>query len=890
MLIVDDREENLTALEAVLADLNAIIVKARSGKEALQYVLKEDFAVILLDVQMPEMDGFEVATLIRGRERSLHTPLVFVTAARVEDADISHGFELGATDYIVKPFSALEIRAKVGAYIEIYEQRKELEKQVQEIERLNAELKNSELTLRLYNETLEDRVRERTEDLRKNETRYRSLVTATSQVVWLTNAQGEVVADIPSWRTFTGQTEQEARGRGWLNMLHPEDREQTAALWAKAVETHSLYETEFRLRRHDGKYRTIAARGVPVLEKDGSLREWVGTCTDITERKQAEQEMNLLQTLTQAINETGDLDEALSVMLKKVIEATGWLLGSSWLPGSDGKHLVCGPVWFGDGEGLAEFVDVSRSFTFLPGIGLPGRVWSSKQPIWIKDVTLDDNFPRASHARKAGLKAAMGFPIFINDEIVAVVDFSTSEGREKDERLVKLVSAVTSQLGSVLQRKKAEGRLAYLAYYDDLTGLPTRNLFIDRITQGIARTEYYHKLIAVMIIDVNRFRFINDTYGIYAGDAILKEIAERLTHAVREGDTVARLGNDHYGVLLTDVAQSENIIFVIEKIMKTASLPVLHRESEIPLSLSIGIAVYPRDGKDGIELLKNADLANAKANQLGRKSYQFYTEELDVRAAQFALMEKNLRNAIKREEFILHFQPYWDTNTKRMTGMEALVRWNSPEFGLVPPVKFIPVLEDTGLIIEVGEWILRAAVKQVKEWQDQGYPVVPISVNLSGIQFGQKGLVEMAAEVIKDVGLNPNLLNLEITETVFMQDIKDTYSILVKFKQIGISIGIDDFGTGYSSLSYLKKFPIDYLKIDISFVRELATDPDSVSIVKAIISMAHALNLKTIAEGVETEEQWKFLRLLSCDNVQGFYFSKPLPAADIKKILGTTTS
>ena len=323
---------------------------------------------------------------------------------------------------------------------------------------------------------------------------------------------------------------------------------------------------------------------------------------------------------------------------------------------------------------------------------------------------------------------------------------------------------------------------------------------------------------------------------------------------------------------------------MLEKIIKDISYPLKIDGDEIILTFSTGISLYPHDGENASELLKSAGLALSIAKKEGRKTYQFYTEDMNVKASEMMLLEKQLVKAIKNEEFILHYQPYWDITTKKMVGMEALVRWQSKDKGLVPPGKFIPVLEDTGMIIEVGEWILREAMRQVKEWQDNGYPVVPVSVNMSLVQFRQKDLAEMVKRIMGECGFYPSLLTLEITESAFMQDIEFTKSVLTAMKEIGCSVSIDDFGTGYSSLAYLKRFPIDNLKIDISFIREMVKDPDSASIVMAIINMAHTLNLKTIAEGIETEEQWNFLRLLRCDMGQGFYLSKPLPAEDVEKL------
>jgi diguanylate cyclase (GGDEF)-like protein len=464
-----------------------------------------------------------------------------------------------------------------------------------------------------------------------------------------------------------------------------------------------------------------------------------------------------------------------------------------------------------------------------------------------------------------------------------------NELRELNEQLEEKVEERTSELRQEIeQRKRVEERLQYLAYYDDLTGLPNRNFFVERLNEDIAKAGESKNSVAVLQIDINRFKFINDTYGLGAGDAVLKEVAERFKISVREGNTIARLGNDEFGILLNDITQPEDIILTAEKIMKIATHPIHYEEKEIVFSLSAGISAYPADGQDASVLIRNADLALAKAKQQGRKAYQFYTEGMDVKAAEFVLMEKNLFNALKKEEFVLYYQPYWDINTKTMKGMEALVRWQSKDKGLISPGKFIPVLEDTGLIIEAGEWILRTAIRQVKDWQNKGFPVVPVSVNLSLIQFRQKDLAEMVKRVIGDFGFYPSLLTLEITESAFMQDIEFTRQVLKKLKEIGVSVSIDDFGTGYSSLAHLKRFPIDNLKIDISFIREITADPDSASIVMAILAMAHTLNIKTIAEGIETEEQWNFLRLLKCDMGQGFYLSRPLPAEDIEKMFNVS--
>jgi diguanylate cyclase (GGDEF)-like protein/PAS domain S-box-containing protein len=434
----------------------------------------------------------------------------------------------------------------------------------------------------------------------------------------------------------------------------------------------------------------------------------------------------------------------------------------------------------------------------------------------------------------------------------------------------------------ITERKRSEEKLQYLAYYDSLTGLPNRNLFFERINKEIAEAKDSSNSLAVVITDINKFKSIYDIYGSKVGGRVLKEVAERLSTAIRKGDIAAHLGNDEFGIACIGLTGSDDII-MLEKIIKDISYPLKIDGDEIILAFSTGISLYPHDGENASELLKSAGLALSIAKKEGRKTYQFYSKDMIVIATELMLLEKQLMKAIKDKEFILYYQPYWDITTKKMVGMEALVRWQSQDKGLVPPGKFIPVLEDTGMIIEVGEWILREAMRQVKEWQNNGYPVVPVSVNMSLVQFRQKDLAGMVKKIMKDSGYYPSLLTMEITESAFMQDIEFTKSVLTEMKEIGCSISIDDFGTGYSSLAYLKRFPVDNLKIDISFIREMVKDPDSASIVVAIINMAHTLNLKTIAEGIETEEQWNFLHLLRCDMGQGFYLSKPLPAEDIER-------
>jgi diguanylate cyclase (GGDEF)-like protein/PAS domain S-box-containing protein len=437
----------------------------------------------------------------------------------------------------------------------------------------------------------------------------------------------------------------------------------------------------------------------------------------------------------------------------------------------------------------------------------------------------------------------------------------------------------------ITEKKLLEERLDYMAYYDSLTGLPNKRLFADRLVQSLASAEQQSMSVAVLFLDIDRFTSLNETYGYETGDEILKETGRRLSQNICRDCTVSRIDADKFGMVLVDIQHSEDVILALEKMQNAFKKPIKIDPEDIVITLSAGIALFPGDGKEPEVLMQNAEVALTKAKTGGISMYQFFTAEMNKRATEFIRMQRHLFSALERNEYIMHYQPYFDSATREMVGMEALIRWNSPKFGLVSPGLFIPILEETGMIIDVGKWIIQTICRQIKEWMDKGYKssIVPVFVNLSLAQFAQRDLSDFIEKSIGETGIYPSFLGFEITESIFMQDIQHTKAVLEKLRQRGISVNIDDFGTGYSSLSNLKRLPVNNLKIDLSFIRDVTTNPDDASIVITIISIAHNLNLKTIAEGVETEEQWKILRILKCDMVQGYYFSKPLPAEEVER-------
>lgn len=431
-------------------------------------------------------------------------------------------------------------------------------------------------------------------------------------------------------------------------------------------------------------------------------------------------------------------------------------------------------------------------------------------------------------------------------------------------------------------------RMSYLAQHDDLTDLPNRILLNDRLTQAMALARRHRRKLAVLFLDGDRFKHINDTLGHAIGDRLLQSVAQRLLACVRSSDTVSRQGGDEFVILLSEVTHARDAAVSADKILQALSTPHRIDQHDVHLTVSIGIVTYPDDGTDAETLLKNADFAMYDAKNNGRNNYQFFKPDMNVRAMERQSLESGLRDAIERQEFVLHYQPRMNLETGAIIGVEALIRWRHPERGLVPPVQFIPIAEENGLIVPIGRWVLREACHQARAWQDAGLRPMRIAVNVSAVELRAKDFVAGVRDTLTESGLDPRYLELELTETFLMQDSKDsksTAAVLQALKGMGVQLALDDFGTGYSSLSYLKRFPIDTLKIDQSFVRDLTTDADDASIVTAVISMGKSLHMGVVAEGVETREQLAFLQEQSCPEGQGYYFSRPVAAEEFTLLL-----
>ena len=450
-------------------------------------------------------------------------------------------------------------------------------------------------------------------------------------------------------------------------------------------------------------------------------------------------------------------------------------------------------------------------------------------------------------------------------------------------RLLKEKRRYQEQLQRLLRERTAE--VDRLAYYDSITQLPNRTLFEDRLSQAVAIARSAGETLGVLFISLDQFKKVNDTLGHAPGDLLLQEFAGRLKSCISETDTVARFGSDEFALLLTQIKGTEDVVETIGLLSQVLNMSFDLEGHEVFATSSVGVSLFPIDGVDSQTLLQNAGAALYKAKRSGGANYQFYTSDMHEMASSRLALETSLRRAIQNEEFLIHYQPRVSVDSLEITGVEALVRWQHPQLGLVLPSEFIPLAEDTGLIVPIGEWVLRHACLQNTRWQAQGFPSLHIAVNISARQFHEQDVTQTVVRILKETGLAPEHLELELTESSIMRNSDFAAGVLNRLKVMGINISIDDFGTGFSSLASLKRLPIDSLKIDQSFVRDMTTDPDEAALVMAIITLAHNLRLKVVAEGVETEEQLGFLHLLRCDEIQGFLFSKPLPEEALVSLL-----
>jgi len=727
--------------------------------------------------------------------------------------------------------------------------------------------------------------------LRESEERFRSLSMLSSDWFWQQDEDHRFVnfsggEGVKGW----GPDQSKALGlhRWDLGGVIP-----ISCSWEEhkaLLDAHKPFRSfEYQRILGDGRLQYVEASGEPIFDAAGRFTGYRGVATEITGRKEAEnriRRLNRVYAVLSGINtlivRVRDRDELFREACRVAVEAGGFKM--AWIGVADRDAMQVRPVaWTGAEIDYIRMMPLGLAETDPGGRGLSGRAMREKIAITVDDMTRDPRVQLKDQARERGYRSLVMLPLIVRDEAVGVLALYAGDVGFFDEEEMKLLHELAGDISFALDHLAKSEKLDYLAYYDELTGLANRRLFLERVEQKVQGARSAGQKASLLILDVERFKSINDTLGRQAGDELLKQIAERMLDAGSDATRLARIGADHFAVVALEAEGEEHLARLLESRFEALfGAPFRVAGGEVRVSAKLGIAIFPTDGADAETLFRNAEAALKKAKTAGER-YVFYTQEMTERVAERLSLESRLRSALEKDEFVLHYQLKVDTEARKVLGVEALIRWQSAE-GLIPPGKFIPLMEETGMIREAGAWALRRAVLDHRHWLRMGIAAPRVAVNVSPIQLRQQDFVDTVKEAIAQ-GANPTGLDLEITESLIMEDVQGNIRKLKAIRDLGVGIAIDDFGTGYSSLAYLARLPVQTLKIDRSFIIGMLKDPNTMMLIQTMINLAHSLRLKVVAEGVETEGQANMLWLLRCDELQGFLISKPVPIEDVTPLL-----
>jgi len=756
------------------------------------------------------------------------------------------------------------------------------------------------LEIRKHAEQLQVEISERkraAEELSESELRFRQLAENINEAFFLmVPRSGQILYISPAFETIYGRgcASLEAAPRSWLDLVHSDDRERAMAIFEPA-NTRRPFELEYRIVRPDGAVRWIRLRTFPIRSPSRHIYRVAGVAADITEVRNQQEKIKRLTRIKEvrsginsAIVRIRDrnelLDEACRVAVDVGLFKLAWI-GSIDPETLDGRVIA----WSGGSEAYIDQIRLTAQ-PESPHRDRPvNRAVRELKPIVYNDLRLDPVVaPVKTELIKHGHRAMAALPLVVQKRVHVLTLFA-ADVDFFDREEIELLQELAGDIAFGLEHIAKDEELDYVSNYDALTGLPNRTLFNESLKWTINHAEEHHWIVSVLVIDLDRFKNVNDTLGHALGDELLRQVSQRLTGWLEIRETVWRLGGDEFAMVLVSAeSQQGSDVDVANSIRDALHKPFLLDGHEITITASIGISVFPADSNDPDTLLKYADTAMYKAKEAGQDTFRFYRAEMNALALEQLELDNALRKALAQGEFELYYQPKVRTDNGRWSGVEALLRWNRAGHGLVMPSIFIPIIEGTRLAVPVAAWVIDEACRQINEWRRSGVGPFSVAVNVSGKSFVLESLPDMISNSLREHSIDPSMLEIEITESSLMMPVEETDSALCKLKALGIGISMDDFGTGYSNLAYLKRFPIDTLKIDLSFIRDITVNPDAAAIAIAVIEMAHSVKLKAVAEGVETRAQYELLSAHGCDEIQGYYISKPVTAVELETLYRTT--
>lgn len=895
ILIVEDQEVVAADLkERLVLRGYAVCGIAATVAEALELARRQQPELALVDIRLDgDMDGIELAQILR---HELDIPVIFLSA-HSDDATMLRATQATPYAFLMKPYDDRELQLNVEVAVHKHAGERQLAIAHQDIRRLNATLeqrvteRTAEVVQAMADLKLEAAERMRTLDrLLESETRFRQLAENIREVFFLIDAENTCVFYIsPAYEEIWGRTcdSLRAQPQSRIDAIHAEDRGVIVSRYAHG-QTKEASDDAYRIVRPDGSVRWIRSREFPIFDGDGVFVRIAGIADDITEKREQERKIArlsrfsaMLSGINSAIVRIHDRQALFQEACRIAVSEGGFNMASVTVFDSesqDSKILaICS-----ESADETDAAQVGAGESEYP-ISL---AMHERRPVICNDIRTElslESFSAELVAR--GYLSIAAFPLIPDQRVDAVITLFGNEINVFDDEELMLLNELAGDLSFGLQFIAKEQQLSYLAYYDTLTGLPNRRLFHERMGQFLLGMKLETDMVAVGLIDLVRFAQLNDVHGRNIGDLLLRDVAKRMQASLGEAASLARIGGDTFAVMIPDLKQVADAAAILEQQIFSVFEQVFNvNQREIHLEIRASLAVYPNDGSDAETLFKHAEIA-LKKTKIANERYLYYASQMNKAVALRLTLERELRVALETHQFQLYYQPRVDLLSGRIVSAEALIRWRHPERGMIPPIQFIPLAEETALIVPIGAWVIDAVCAQQASWSLRGVKIVPVAVNLSAVQFKKGRVLQTIRDAMAAHGIQKESIEFELTESVVMDEPEEAATNLKALKEIGGALALDDFGTGYSSLAYLKRFPFDIVKIDRAFVVDITRSPEDAAIAAAVIVMAHRLNMRVVAEGVETEAQLSYLRKLRCDELQGYYFSPPIPAEEFEILL-----